>query len=389
MTSKIKVIKNANVVLENGIIWDGAILIADDRIVKADNVNNIEIPEGAEIIDANGAYVGPGFVDIHVHGALKDRLFFNPVEIGEHFLKHGETSIFPTSSNSFKYDQLLEGIRNIKAHMGKVKNFKGIYMEGPYINPNYGAAKHILDSWNRGPIDEKQYKPLVDELGTLVKVWGIAPEREGLIPFLEYARKVNPDVVFSLCHCEATPEQVRNLGTKFRPTLITHMFNATGRQTGSGGIRGYGPDEYCFADPDMYAELICDSCGVHVHSDLQRMAIKNKGVERIVLVTDSTPYRDNPSKNPQIANADDLNFNDVGSLAGSKLTMDKACRNIMSHTNCGIAQAFVMASLNPAKVVGMDDEIGSIEPGKIADLVFVDDKFNIKQVMLNGEICKF
>jgi len=61
----------------------------------------------------------------------------------------------------------------------------------------------------------------------------------------------------------------------------------------------------------------------------------------------------------------------------------------MSHTNCGIAQAFVMASLNPAKVIGMDDEIGSIEPGKIADLVFVDDKFNVHQVMLGGKICNF
>ena len=86
---------------------------------------------------------------------------------------------------------------------------------------------------------------------------------------------------------------------------------------------------------------------------------------------------------------DDLSFNDLGRLAGSKLTMEKACRNIMSHTNCGIAQAFVMASLNPAKVIGMDDKIGSIEPGKIADLVFVDDKFNVSKVMLNGEICEF
>ena len=389
MGVNVKIIKNANVVLENGIIWDGGILIEDGKIVKADFIGNIEIPSDAEVIDAKGAYVGPGFVDIHVHGAMKDRLFANPVEIGEHFLKHGETSICPTSSNSFTYEQLMDGIRNVKAHMGKVKNIKGIYMEGPYINPNYGAARHILDSWNRGPIDEKQYKPLVDELGTLVKVWGIAPEREDLVPFLEYARKVNPDVVFSLCHCETTPEQVRALGTKLRPTLITHMFNATGRQTGSGGIRGYGPDEYCMADNEMYAELICDSFGVHVHSDLQRMAIKTKGIERIVLITDSTPYRDNAPKNNQILNADDLNFNEVGSLAGSKLTMDKACRNIMKHTNCGIAQAFVMASLNPAKVIGMDEQIGSIEPGKIADLVFVDDKFNVQQVMLNGDICNF
>ena len=85
----------------------------------------------------------------------------------------------------------------------------------------------------------------------------------------------------------------------------------------------------------------------------------------------------------------DLNFDHNGHIAGSKLTMDMACRNIMTHTNCGIAQAFLMASTNPAKVLGMDDEIGSIEKGKIADLVFVDDRFNVKKVMLSGMVCEF
>ena len=83
---------------------------------------------------------------------------------------------------------------------------------------------------------------------------------------------------------------------------------------------------------------------------------------------------------------DDLNFDDRGGLAGSKLTMDKACKNVMGSTGCGIAQAFVMASTNPARAVGLDD-VGSIEVGKEADLVFVDDKFHVQQVMLQGELC--
>lgn len=385
----IKAITNANVVLENGIIYDGVILISGKKILKADAARNIEIPADAEIIDAKGAYAGPGFVDIHVHGSLDSRLFFAPERIAGYFLKHGETSIFPTSSNSFSYEDLMQGIRNTKAAMATVKNIKGIYMEGPYINPNYGAAKH-LDTWNKAPINEKDYIPLVDELGSAVKVWGIAPEREGIKDFVEYACKVNPDVVLSVCHSEALPEQIRALGSKYRPSLTTHITNATGKQTGtaSGGIKGYGPDEYCLANNEMYAELICDSHGIHVHSDLQRMIIKNKGIERVVLVTDSTPHRTGTAPE-KYAHIDDLNFNEVGALAGSRLTMDKACRNIMSHTNCGIAQAFIMASLNPARVVGMDDEIGSIEPGKIADLVFVDDKFNVSLVMQEGEICSF
>ena len=379
-----KLIKNANVVLENGIIWDGGILIDDDKIIKADRLGNIEVPEGAEVIDAKGAYVGPGFVDIHVHGGAGCNLFVEPQMVAEHFLKHGETSILPTSPGMYSFEELIEGIRKVKDAMKTSKSIKGVYMEGPYINSNYGACKGLV-RWS-SEIKEEHYIPLVDELGSIVKVYTIAPEREDIMKFLEYARKVNPDVVFSVGHSDAKPEQIRALGVKYCPKLTTHLMNATGRQTGadSGGIKGYGPDEYCMANKDMYAELISDSNGIHVHSDLQRMIIKNKGIERVVLVTDSTSYK---GKNPdKYAHVDDLSFNDLGRLAGSKLTMDKACRNIMAHTNCGIAQAFVMASLNPAKVIGMDEQIGSIEPGKIADLVFVDDKFNVQQVMLNGEM---
>ena len=137
----------------------------------------------------------------------------------------------------------------------------------------------------------------------------------------------------------------------------------------------------------MYAELISDSCGNHVNADLQRMLLRNKGVDRTILITDSCTY-DNPAPiPPAFSNVTDLEFDDYGCIAGSKMTMDMACRNIMTHTNCGIAQAFLMASRNPAYVIGMDHEIGTIEAGKRADLVFVDDRFHVQQVMLGGELC--
>lgn len=378
----VKFIKNANVVLENGIIWDGGILIKDEIITEVDVADKIDVPDDAEVTDAKGAYVGPGFVDLHIHGGAGMNLFAEPEVVAQHFLKHGETTILPTSPGMYSHEELMDGISKVKDAMKTTKSIKGVYMEGPYLNPNYGACKGLV-RWSN-EIKKEHYVPLVDSLGDIVKVWTIAPEREGIMEFVEYARKVNPDVVLSVGHSDAMPQQIRALGTKYRPTLTTHLMNATGRQTGkdSGGVKGYGPDEYCMADKDMYAELICDSNGIHVHSDLQRAILKAKGVEKVVLVTDSTSYS---GKNPdKYAHVDDLSFNDLGRLAGSKLTMDKACRNIMHHTNCGIAQAFVMASLNPAKVIGMDDKIGSIEPGKIADLVFVDDKFNVQQVMLNG-----
>ncbi len=384
---KLTVIENAQIVLENGILWDGVLLMQGDRIIKYGKQREMEAEiAAAEIrIDAKGAYVGPGFVDIHVHGGGGFTTYFNPVEASEFFLSHGTTSLLATIPYDLCFADFLEGIRTVRKEIANTRTIRGLYLEGPYLNADYGSHSY-LNTW-RGPIDPEQYKVLVDNAGDLAKVWTIAPEREDILPFLEYARKVNPDTVFAVGHSEATPKQIRDLGTKYRPALITHMMNATGRQTGSGGIRGYGPDEYCFCDCDMYAEMICDSQGVHVSADLQRMIVKNKGIERVVLITDSTVF--DGEAPPEYSHIKDLNFDEQGGIAGSKLTMNQACKNIMTHTNCGLVQAFIMASLNPAKVIGMDDEIGSVEVGKKADLIFVDDKFNIQQVMLGGKICEF
>jgi len=382
---KIKAILNGNVVLENGILWDGAILIENDRISEVKSVREIQIPDGAEVIDARGAYVGPGFVDIHVHGAEGKSTYSDVrdvVEVAEFFLKHGTTSLLSTPPYELAFDEFVEAIRVGRAAMKKAKTIKGLYLEGPYINVKYGAFAH-MNPW-RGEIDPKQFRVLVDEAGEDALVWTIAPEREGIVPFLEYARAVKPDVVFAVGHSEATPQQIRALG-KYRPSLQTHSMCATGRLEVPKGTRAYGPDEYCFKETDVYCEMISDSCGIHVNAEMQQLLVHNKGVGRVVLITDSSGMESYP--NPEgLEHVVDLGFDDMGGIAGSKLTMDKVCRNIMAHTNCGIAQAFVMASLNPAKVIGLDDEIGSVEKGKIADLVFVDDKFNVQKVMVGGKV---
>lgn len=378
---KITAIKNAQIVLENGILWDGVLLLKDGKIEAFGKEREMEIPKEAEIIDAEGKYVGPGFVDIHVHAGGKYSTSFQPIEAANHFLRHGETTILATPFYDMNAEEMTRAMECIREAMGKTKVIKGIYAEGPYLNPNYGANTQT-NPWRHGVLPE-EYTKFVDAAGKLIKVWSIAPEVEDLKPFLEYARKVNPDVVFALGHSEATPEEVRALGETYRPRIMTHIFDATGRKPVYGGTRGYGPDEYCLAESDMYAELISDSGGVHVHADMQRMLLTAKGVHKIILITDSTEEAETP---PQYAHITDLNFDPYGGICGSKMTMDLACKNIMQSTNCGICQAFLMASSNPAKAVGMFDSIGSIAPGKNADLVFVDDKFNVDKVMLEGEI---
>lgn len=382
----LKAIVNANIVLENGIIWDGTLLIENDTIATFGRAKDVEIPKDAEVIDAKGAYVGPGFVDIHVHSGGGASTCVDPETAAAHFLKHGETSILATPSYSLNYERLMAAIETLKGAVGKVENLRGVYFEGPYTNSNYGANAD-RNPW-RDAIDMTTACAIVDAAGDLATVWAIAPEREGIKEFMAYARKVNPKVEFAIGHSEATPQQIRDLGSRLRPTIQTHSTNATGIVSKKkGGIRGCGPDEYCFKDPELYAELISDSCAIHVLPDMQQLIVHTKGVHRVILITDSTSANGVPSPvfGDEVA---DLNFDHNGRLAGSKMTMDQACRNIMTHTNCGIAQAFLMASTNPAKAIGLYDDRGSIEVGKKADLVFVDDRFNVKNVILGGRVCE-
>ena len=376
-----RAIINANIVLETGIIWDGTLLTDGEDIAAFGK--DVEIPENAEIIDANGSYVGPGFVDIHVHGINGLHTALQPVEAAEYFLKHGETTILATPAYDFNKGEMLECIRTLKENLDKAPNIRGLYMEGPYTNPEYGSHAYC-NPWRHG-VHAEDYTDIVDEAGDLAKVWTVAPELEGIKGFVEYARKVNPNAIIAVGHSHATPDMIRALGSKYRPKILTHMGCATPVLPPlSGGTRGAGPDEYFMQNPDTYCELISDSCAIHVNPDVQKLLIHSKGVERVILITDSTEYiMENP---PQYAHIDDLNFDEEGGLAGSKMTLDKACRNIMESTNCGIAQAFIMASTTPAKAINMYDEIGSVEVGKKADLVFVDDRFNVKKVMLRGEL---
>ena len=377
-------IHNAKVVLETGILFDGVVLLDGDRIAAVGERRTTEIPSDCEMIDAKGAYVGPGFVDIHVHGGNGHMFDAEPLQAAEHFLKSGETTILATLYYNLSKEGFLDSIKKVQAAMaagGAGDAIAGIYMEGPYMNPKFGAMPE-RNKW-KGAIVEDAYKEVVDLAGTDVFVWSVAPEREGIEEFVKYAGKVNPHAVFAVGHSEATPAQVRKM-KRHGLRLQTHCMDATGNYSEWVGTRGAGPDEACLLDPDMYAELICDSGAVHVNKDLINLIVRTKGVDKVVLITDSF-VSDLPAPE-KLKHITDLIFDENCWLSGSKLTMNVACRNLMSHTNCGIAQAFLMASRNPARAIGLEDEIGTIEAGKRADLVFVDDVFNVQKVILGGKV---
>lgn len=376
-------VTNTQIVLKNQILNDGVLLIEDGKIANFGSRNELRIPDDAQILDANGQYVGPGFVDIHCHGGNGFRFDEQPENAAAYFLKSGTTTVLATLYTNLTFDEYMHSIRHVLDIMenGSAKNIGGFYMEGPYTNEKYGAMPEN-NRW-RGEIKAEMYKPVAELAGTHAKVWVIAPEREGIEPFLKKVRQVNPDVTISVGHSEATPDQIsafREYGLK----LLTHCTNATGRLPCPAGTRSCGPDEACFLDDEMFAEVICDSQGIHVHPDMLNLILKIKGKDKVILISDSF-VSDQPSP-PELAHITDLNFDANGDLCGSCLTLNVACRNMRKHTGISITDAFRMAATNPARAIGMEHQLGSIEIGKKANLVIVNDEFEIKNVILEGEI---
>ena len=387
-------IKNAKVILEDGIIWDGVVLCDGDRIVSVGKEKDVKIPKDSEveIIDAAGKYVCPGFIDVHCHGGDKKWFHHEPEVAAAMHFAHGTTTILPALYQSQSFEEMVEGaatIRKAMAKNGAARIIAGLYMEGPFMNPKYGSD--IENCKWVGPIDVEVMKKLVDEVGKETMVWCIAPEREDIEIFCRYAKKVNPSVRFSMGHTECKPWEAYKL-KKFGLVNHTHHCNATAVVNpiipSNVGIRDVGPDEACLYDDDIYAELICDSMGIHVKPHMLRMVVKIKGLDKIILITDYYLDDCEEPEGPIMGGqkAPDLGYDSAGWVCGSMMTMDAACRNMMMHTGYGLCHVVKFATINPARMLGIDDRLGSIEVGKIANLLVIDDMVNVEKVIFRGEL---
>ena len=370
---------NAKLILENEIIENATLLVKDGRI--CDFGTGVEIPENTETVDCEGKYLAPGYVDIHVHGGGGASFSEDPVSAARHFLSHGETTVLPTLYYDYNKEGLIRAVGLVREAMasGEAENIAGLYMECPYMNPKYGASPE-KNKW-RGEITREKYGELIQAAADLARVWVVAPEREGIEGFIKDVKELNPNAVISMGHTEATPDEVFAL-RKYGLTLMTHCMNATGRPDTLVGVRSCGPDEACLMDKDMYAELICDSEAIHVHVDTQQLLVAVKGYDKLVLISDSfVSYEESPEELRYIT---DLSFDANGLLSGSKLTLDVAVRNFMKHTGASLVDAVKMATINPARAVHLDNEVGSIEKGKKANLILLDDSYSVNAVFQSG-----
>ena len=374
---------NATLVMRDHLIPNGVLLMDGGKITAFGESRKIEIPEGCEIIDAEGKFVGPGFVDIHTHSDGKVFFYDDPKSVGHH-LKHGTTTILAALYFSMTTEEFVDAMGKIREAMKDpdCRNLCGIYMEGPYMNPKFGCDKEH-NPWI-GPVDKAKYQPIIDAGWDLVKVWGLAPERENIVQFVQDVKAKNPAAVFSVAHSEASPQEVEAL-MPYGLRIGTHHTNATGDRIFYPEVRGVCVDEAVNYNREIYAELICDSMGIHVDPYMLRLVRRIKGDDRIILISDA--YACDGPVPEGYDGVDDINFDWEGEIAGSKLTLDIACRNALKHLGASVVDVFRFASYNPAMAVGFYDR-GEIAVGKRADLVIVDHWMKVNKVIFEGETVK-
>lgn len=375
-------IQNSTLVMADHYIRNGTLICNGNTIIYCGK--HTDTPAGAKVINGEGLFTGPGLIDIHLHAGNKTK-FIHECEMPSRFhLERGTTSLMPALYFTLSKEEAVDRIHYLQSYLNseKTPNLRGIYFEGPYMNPEFGASKRDI-KW-AGEIRREDYMPVLEAAGQDVHVWGLAPEREHIEQFCIDAKRINPNCVFSTAHCACTPEQVERL-LPLGLRLATHHTNATGSMPHFPECRSCGVDEAVNYYDQIYAEIISDEYGIHVPPFLQRLIRRIKGRDRLILITDQG-YHEGPPI-PGLEHVTDINFDLDGEIAATKLTLNEACRNYITHTGASICDAFYAASHNPAKLLGWETK-GQIREGGDADIILVDYDMNVKKVICNGKIEK-
>ncbi|EIT7028586.1 N-acetylglucosamine-6-phosphate deacetylase [Vibrio vulnificus] len=369
---------NCKIYTGSDVLSEHALIIENDLITSI--VPAADLPSGIEVKDLAGANVSPGFIDLQLNGCggvmLNDEITAETMQImHEANLKSGCTSFLPTLITSSDAD-MRAAITAAREYHAKYKNQSlGLHLEGPYLNVMKKGI-HSVDYIR--PSDTGMVDFICENADVVAKVT-LAPELNDP----EHIEKLrNAGIVVSIGHTNATYAEARK-GFEAGITFATHLFNAmtpmVGREPGVVGA--------IYDTPDVYAGIIAD--GFHVDYANIRIAHKIKG-EKLVLVTDATA--------PAGANMDYFIFvgkkvyyrdgkcvDENGTLGGSALTMIEAVENTVEHVGIALDEALRMATLYPAKAIGVDGYLGRIKKGYIANLTIFDRDFNVKATVVNGQ----
>ncbi|MFI9825375.1 N-acetylglucosamine-6-phosphate deacetylase [Streptomyces sp. NPDC052013] len=369
-----KVLTGARVVLPTGTVDDGRVIVEGTRIADT-------APENAETIDLSGHWLVPGFVDIHNHGGGGASFAGGtPEDVlkGVHTHRvHGTTTVVASAVTGDL--DFLARHAGMLAELAQQGDIAGIHFEGPFISPcRKGAHDEEL---LRDP-DPAEVRKLIDAAHGHARMMTLATELPGGLDSVRLL--ADHGVIAAVGHTDATYEQTVE-AIDAGATVATHLFNAMPPV----GHRAPGPITALLEDERVTVELIND--GTHLHPAALQLAFHHAGAARVAFITDAMDaagFGDGRYMlgSMEVEVADGVaRLVEGGSIAGSTLTLDRAFQRAVTVDRLPVEDVVTAISATPARLLGLDDRIGSLEPGKDADLVVLDAEFALKGVMRRGE----
>lgn len=370
------------IVLEDGILEDGIVAMEGETIQYA-GPPLAEYRQAAEYIRTDG-YIWPGLIDIHIHGAGGSDVMDGTPEaiatISRTLMRFGVTGFLATTvtGNKPQLERAMSNVVNQAPYLVDGAEVLGIHLEGPWICPERCGAQNPAFIVDPEPEDAAW---AIDKSEGTLRVVTMAPERPGAMDTIRELTKRG--VIVSVGHTDATYEQVL-AAAEAGATHLTHCFNAMrGLHHREPGVVGAG-----LVDDRFTVELIAD--GYHVHPGVIKLLAKVKGPDDMMLISDGMRAVGMPAGEYELGGLRVFSDEETvhienGSLAGSLLTLDAAVRNTVTYGDIPLYKAVKMASLTPAKRIGVDGEMGSIREGKLADLVIVDDQCRVERVWRKGK----
>ncbi|WP_107048664.1 N-acetylglucosamine-6-phosphate deacetylase [Streptomyces sp. NRRL S-87] len=368
------VLSGARVVLPTGTVENGRVIVAGDRIAGS-------APEDAPVVDLSGHWVVPGFVDMHNHGGGGASFTSGtPEEVLRGVRTHREhgTTTLVASTVTGDLDELARRAA-LLAELVQQGDLAGVHFEGPFISPcRKGAHKEDL---LRDP-DPAEVRKLIDAAHGTARMVTLATELPGGLDSVRLLAEHG--VIAAIGHTDASYEQTVE-AIDAGATVATHLFNAMPTLN----HRTPGPIAALLEDERITVELIND--GTHLHPATVELAFHHKGPERVALITDAMDaagfgdgtYHLGPLEVEVKEGV--ARLVEGGSIAGSTLTLDTAFRRSVTIDRLPVESVVQAISANPARLLGLYDRVGSLEPGKYADLVVLDAEFGLKGVMRRGE----
>ena len=376
-------IKNGKIILEDEIVLGKALLVTD----KIEGiVDESEIPAGVDVIDAEGGYVSPGFIELHIHGYLSKDVCDASEEslriISKGLLGNGVTAYLPTTM-TVDMAVIKGALEACRALMPETRTpefdgsqILGVHAEGPFISESKKGAqdpKYIL----------KPDADFVKEYSDVIRVITLAPEEDDA-DFSAIKRiTTETGVVVSMGHTSADYDTAV-AGVKAGVRHATHLFNAMTPLT----HRGPGVVGAALNCDEVSTELIVDTH--HVNAALFDTVYKLKG-RKLCIITDCLPAGGLPEGEYTLGGAKIIYKNDLcrledGTIAGSVLKLNKGVWNVYNNSKIPLNECVNCASLNPATTLGIQDKKGSIKVGKDADVVILDNEFNVRKTIIGGKI---